>query len=618
MTSEDFEHSIVVTKTAKRLAWLAVIVINLYFVYFSVLRGITRSTSWQMDYLLACVFQLFVEVLVYETGECLWIHFTIPKLVSEDVAVTMKTVKHAINLAFEKEKAPTVLNSPKFFFVSRHLAEEFPNLFESSVVLAFQSYFPPSDLDTTTAVKTTEADDNDDDVNSWGLNSHDVRVRRRKKKKKSVLMSFMQRLNVSVLVLSTLQHLGTVPIRFQQVIIHTLQPILFSFIIILYFYFLKYPMMFLIPMAFILYEALMYAHRKSNTDKKLIPAINDAAKSTSLMEALVTGADDRSRPQDHVAEQAMAGQDKKSVGKKGNSVNDDSDADDSESSSDHSDGYYARNVEQRMLQFVSQRYSDSDDDSSDFVDYDDSDIATPKKECANSQQLFALQEDLLQADYAVKNLSVMLGLNTLDEFTVDWDENSDDYRYFYQHPIIPFINSQGEEVSLYQIVSKRNSMMAKDYAHFKHLEGKARRSMQKKKEFKQKWDNFRLHDSDLMLPFLDSAGRLVTTDEILLARDCKDIPDDNEGEKKENFKELIDLKKKKQLAEHKLLLFEGKHQENLMAHSILAKYRAAAAAGEEEEEEETCGDDKQWCQDESDLEGLEQVRPALTVSPRFA
>jgi hypothetical protein len=43
MTGEDFQHSMVVTKNAKMLAWLAVIVINLYFVYFSVLRGITRS-----------------------------------------------------------------------------------------------------------------------------------------------------------------------------------------------------------------------------------------------------------------------------------------------------------------------------------------------------------------------------------------------------------------------------------------------------------------------------------------------------------------------------------------------------------------------------------------------
>jgi hypothetical protein len=97
MTQEDFKHSIVVTKTAKRLAWIMVIFLNIYFVYFSVLRGITRSVSWQYDYLMACIFQLIVEIVIYETGECLWIHFTIPKLVSEDIATTMNTVKHAIH-----------------------------------------------------------------------------------------------------------------------------------------------------------------------------------------------------------------------------------------------------------------------------------------------------------------------------------------------------------------------------------------------------------------------------------------------------------------------------------------------------------------------------------------
>ena len=180
MAHEEFKHSNVVTKTAKILAWVVVILINLFFVYFAILRAITREASWQQAYVMACFIQFLVEVLVYETGECLWIHYVIPKLVSADIATTMKSVKHAINLAFEKEKVSAVLDSPKYFFVSRKLAEEFPNLFESSVVLAFQSYFPPSDLDATIAVlpetKTDRAN------TTRGLHSNEVRVRREKKR----------------------------------------------------------------------------------------------------------------------------------------------------------------------------------------------------------------------------------------------------------------------------------------------------------------------------------------------------------------------------------------------------------------------------------------------------
>ena len=294
MTQEDFKHSIVVTKTSKMLAWLMVIGMNIYFVYFAMLRAITRSESWQYAYLMSCIAQLLVEVLVYETGECLWIHYFIPKLVSADIATTMNSVKQAINLAFQNKKVPAVLDSPKYFFVSHRLAEEFPKLFESSVVLAFHSYFPPSDLDATIAMHLQTETERDNTTRGFQLN--EVRVRR--EKKRSTFVMFMQRFNVTVLVTVTLQLMGTVPIRMQQAIIRTVQPILFSFVIILGIYFVKYPVMVLLPMGFILYESVLYAHRSKNKIKRSIPAINDAEKNTSRVEACVLGTNDRNDEQD--------------------------------------------------------------------------------------------------------------------------------------------------------------------------------------------------------------------------------------------------------------------------------------------------------------------------------
>ena len=275
-----------VTPTAKRLAWLAVIAINAFFVYFSILRGSTRSTSWQIHYLWACCCQLLVEILIYETVECVWIHFTIPSLVREEVATAVETVKHATNLAFQKEeKISMLLDSPKHFFVSRQLAEEFPNLFESAIVMAFQSYFPPSDLDT---ISTLQAKENDE--NSRGLMNNEVRVRQ--KKKNNVLMSFLQRYNLSVVLVALLQHLGTVSIRIQQVIIHTLQPILFACIVIFSLYLFKYPMMALVPLSLLLYEAISYAHRSKYESHKPIPAIIDSTKYRRSLAPSVTNTND--------------------------------------------------------------------------------------------------------------------------------------------------------------------------------------------------------------------------------------------------------------------------------------------------------------------------------------
>ena len=594
MTSEDFKHSIVVTKTTKRLAWLVVIVINIYFVYFSVLRGITRSTSWQVDYLLACILQLFVEILVYETVECLWIHFTIPKLVSEDISATMNTVKHTINSAFSKVKIPAVLDSPKYFFVSRHLAEEYPHLFESSIVLAFQSYFPPSELDTTSAAHdekehaVDQSDENQEETNQWGLHHHDIHAVRRKKKK-SVLVAFLQRFNFSVLLMATLQHLGTVPIRFQQLIIHTLQPILFSFVIIFYFFLVKYPMVTLFPMAFIVYEAIMYAHRIGNGSTKSIPAINDAVKNT-----FVADTNARSRRESGMVN-AVAHENKDGDDDDSNGVGDekedeilpvgrvleatggqrghiDSDGD-SDSDGSDSDGYYERNIEKLMLQYAPRR--DNLDDESENADSGecDSDVGDKEEEhdnvevtaaavvplSATEARVLELQQEVYAADDAVKHMCVRIGLNIPEDFDFYWKETSDEYQYLYQQPITPFVNSHGESVDRTEIVSRRDNIMIKDEVNMKRNTDLARKGVQRWNRYMLEWDTFRLYHSDLALPFIDHGGILISTREIEAARGMShqhrgvssgrnsDIP---------IVKELHALKKRKQVLEHQLLQLE--------------------------------------------------------------
>ena len=281
MTCEDFEHTNVVTKTSKRLAWFCVIVLNIYFVYFSVLRGISRSVSWQRDYVLACVFQLLVEVFLYETVECLWIHYTIPKLVSHEVAATMKTVRHSVDMAFQKENEVLHLDSPKYFFVSRQLADAYPQLFESSVVRAFHSHFPPSNLDLKMWPKEGRKGRRKERKKAFPITEWDLEDEvpvKELPKKDSGLLSFVRRFSVSALAFVVLQMIGTVPIRFQQLVIHTLQPILFSFVIILYLIIEEHPATALIPMAVIVYESLVYANKSRNKVEKPISAINDTEK----------------------------------------------------------------------------------------------------------------------------------------------------------------------------------------------------------------------------------------------------------------------------------------------------------------------------------------------------
>ena len=106
-----------------------------------------RSKDWQQNYLFACLSQIFVEIAVYQTMECAWIHFLVPRLILDAVDSALVTIHQCILAAFEREFDRTLLNTPALFFVSWDLAGHFPHLFESSIVRAFQSFFPPPCLD---------------------------------------------------------------------------------------------------------------------------------------------------------------------------------------------------------------------------------------------------------------------------------------------------------------------------------------------------------------------------------------------------------------------------------------------------------------------------------------
>lgn len=82
---DSFKHSYVLSWKVKSLAWAMVILLNLFFVYFSMLRALEKDMHWQRLYAFLCVVQFLVEVFLYETSECIIMHFSIPDLVRSDV-----------------------------------------------------------------------------------------------------------------------------------------------------------------------------------------------------------------------------------------------------------------------------------------------------------------------------------------------------------------------------------------------------------------------------------------------------------------------------------------------------------------------------------------------------
>ena len=128
----------------KTLGWIVVALMNAFFVYFSILRGLERGLEWQKLFALACVIQLVVEVIFYETSECAVVHFFIPDLVRSQVQTAAFVLRRAVQSMCKNDDddQEVVLDVPQYLFVSTALASRMPHLVESSIILSYHTHNP--------------------------------------------------------------------------------------------------------------------------------------------------------------------------------------------------------------------------------------------------------------------------------------------------------------------------------------------------------------------------------------------------------------------------------------------------------------------------------------------
>ena len=195
------------TKFAKGLAWVCVLLLNFFFVYFSMLRGLQRGLEWQRLYCVACVIQLLAEVLFYETSECAVVNYFIPDLARSEVQGVTFAIHRAIQsmcLSVSEVKVP-ILDAPRYLFVSTRLAERFPDLLESVIVRSYHSY-SPGELS-----RKWKISHGSTFVGSEGGGGSGVGSR-------------VRRVTFTGVLVGCLQYLGSVSISAQRFLIRVLQP----------------------------------------------------------------------------------------------------------------------------------------------------------------------------------------------------------------------------------------------------------------------------------------------------------------------------------------------------------------------------------------------------------
>jgi hypothetical protein len=148
---EDYSTMPVVKQWQKIVSAAVLVCWNLFFIYYSILRGYQKGIAWQRAFLMACIAQGLIEIFLNETLECLYIHYFVPRMVSR---AEIEKVREVLQSCIRKlcESPSTVLSqhsgqskvvdAPQYFFVSTNVAKAFPMLMESMMVLSYHSHLP--------------------------------------------------------------------------------------------------------------------------------------------------------------------------------------------------------------------------------------------------------------------------------------------------------------------------------------------------------------------------------------------------------------------------------------------------------------------------------------------
>lgn len=195
--------------------------LNLFFLYFSVLRAMIRSQSWQNQYVAACVGQFIIEVFLFETVNVLWVNWVIPRLACGDVGAVITSLRSIISTSLSHPQEWTEpLDTTNYFFVSTILARQYPHLLESIIVLSFHSYLPLGRMSNRWASK-----------HILGATSGNISM-------------FWRMFSLSALVLGTLQLIGTLDMELQAFIMSIVLPLALVAVVLVSNFMMEYPLAF--------------------------------------------------------------------------------------------------------------------------------------------------------------------------------------------------------------------------------------------------------------------------------------------------------------------------------------------------------------------------------------
>jgi hypothetical protein len=148
----DYEVMFLVTRVVKYLCVLFVFGLNAFFMWYLLLRAVYKGHSWQWQFLKVIISQFLIEIILFESIECLSLHYLIPESVRHDVKKAVHILQliadniDTLIIAQQKQQqqqiASTEFDSTSYFFLSKALTKLRPELLETYIINAYQNPFP--------------------------------------------------------------------------------------------------------------------------------------------------------------------------------------------------------------------------------------------------------------------------------------------------------------------------------------------------------------------------------------------------------------------------------------------------------------------------------------------
>ena len=246
-TKEKFKNIYVISLFTKRIILFIILLFNLFCIYYAILKGNIRGLNWQMHYLFACITQILIEICIFETMLVIWSHVIIPNMIFNDIIFAFNSLKTTIenidnkndnnkNIDNNNKENMNVFNMPDYFFISTRLAQSFPYLIESQIIIKYESIYPSRYL-----FKQLHKKNNNNNENE---NNEIIINNLRKSNKMWKYMNYIRKYIIRPISISLLHLISITPIIGQEFIIQIIQPILLAVVFLIIYICLSFPLLF--------------------------------------------------------------------------------------------------------------------------------------------------------------------------------------------------------------------------------------------------------------------------------------------------------------------------------------------------------------------------------------